>query len=211
MGVVLFQQSPNDEKWHLVAFLSKSLSVVKWNYDVHNKEMLAIIRALEEWQHFLEGTTHPVEIWTDHRNLQYFMMAKKLNRRQARWSLYLARFDFMLLHRPGCSMEKPNALSRRSDHGSRATDNENLVLLKPEFFAVHAMEGVDIEGEEKEILSEIQQGVKKGNQHGLVVKAVRKLGQTPNQSVHSLEWAEREELLFFCSKIYVPNLPNLCQ
>jgi len=47
--------------------------------DVHDKEILAIIHALEEWQHFLEGTTHPVEIWTDHQNLQYFMTAKKLN------------------------------------------------------------------------------------------------------------------------------------
>ena len=79
MGVVLSQQSPDDEKWHPVAFLSKSLSVIKQNYNVHNKEMLAIIHALEEWRHFLEGTTHPVEIWTDHQNLQYFMTAKKLN------------------------------------------------------------------------------------------------------------------------------------
>jgi len=68
-------------------------------------------------------------------------------------------------------MEKPNVLSQRSDHGSGAADNENLVLLKPEFFAVRAMEGVDVEGEEKEILLEIWQGVKKGNQHDPVVKA----------------------------------------
>ena len=53
------------------------------NYEIHDKEMLAIIRALEEWRHFLEGATHLVEIWTDHKNLEYFMMAKKLNRRQA--------------------------------------------------------------------------------------------------------------------------------
>ena len=58
------------------------------NYEIHDKEMLAIIRALEEWRHFLEGARHPVEIWTDHKNLEYFMTAKKLNRCQARWSLY---------------------------------------------------------------------------------------------------------------------------
>jgi len=63
--------------------------------------MLAIIRALEEWRHFLEGVTHLVEIWTDHKNLEYFMTAKKLNHRQARWSLYLARFDFLLHHCKG--------------------------------------------------------------------------------------------------------------
>jgi len=71
---------------------------VEQNYEIHDKEMLAIIRALEEWRHFLEGARHPIEIWTDHKNLEYFMTAKKLNRRQARWSLYLAHFDFKLTH-----------------------------------------------------------------------------------------------------------------
>ena len=69
-----------DRKWHPIAFYSKSLSSVEQNYEIHNKEMLAIICALEEWRHFLEGATHLVEIWTDHKNLEYFMMAKKLNR-----------------------------------------------------------------------------------------------------------------------------------
>ena len=81
---VLSQQSTADGKWHPVAFYSKSLSSVEWNYKIHDKEMLAIIRALEEWRHFLEGATYPVKIWTDHKNLEYFMTAKKLNCRQAR-------------------------------------------------------------------------------------------------------------------------------
>jgi len=105
-GAVLSQQSPEDNKWHPVAFLSKSLSPVEQNYEIHDKEMLAIVRALEEWRHFVEGAEHRCEIWTDHKNLQYFMTAKKLNRRQARWSLLLARFDFIMHHRPGKSMGK---------------------------------------------------------------------------------------------------------
>jgi len=79
---ILSQQLPREEKWHLVAFYSKSLSPVKWNYEIHNKEMLAIICALEEWRHFLKGAQYLVEIWTDHKNVEYFMMAKKLNCRQ---------------------------------------------------------------------------------------------------------------------------------
>ena len=66
-GAVLSQQNPADNKWDPVAFLSKSLSPVNRNYEIHNKEMLAIIRALEEWRHFLEGAEHQVEIWTDHK------------------------------------------------------------------------------------------------------------------------------------------------
>jgi len=61
-GAVLSQQSTTDGKWHPVAFYSKSLSSVERNYEIHDKEMLAIIRALEEWRHFLEGATHLVEI-----------------------------------------------------------------------------------------------------------------------------------------------------
>jgi len=129
IGAVLSQQSTTDGKWHPVVFYSKSLSSVERNYEIHDKEILAIIRALEEWRHFLEGATHPVEIWTDHKNLEYFMMAKKLNRRQAHWSLHLARFDFLLHHRSERTMGKPDALSRRANHRNRASDNENIVLL----------------------------------------------------------------------------------
>ena len=127
---VLSQQLPGEEKWHPVAFYSKSLSPVEQNYEIHNKKMLIIICALEEWRYFLEGAHHPVEIWIDHKNLEYFMTAKKLNRRQAQWSLYLARFDFKLVHCPGCSIEKPDALSRRPDHGKGTSDNEDMVLLR---------------------------------------------------------------------------------
>ena len=99
-GVVLSQQSPMDGKWHPVAFYSESLSSVEQNYKIHNKEMLAIIQALEEQKHFLKGVAHLVEIWMDHKNLEYFIMAKKLNYCQACWSLYLACFDFTLYHCP---------------------------------------------------------------------------------------------------------------
>ena len=69
----------DDEKWHPCAYLSKGLNDVERNYDVHDKEMLSIMRALEAWRHYLEGAKHKFKIWTDHRNLQYFMEAKKLN------------------------------------------------------------------------------------------------------------------------------------
>ena len=62
----------------------------------------------------MEGAIHLVEIWTNHKNLKYFMTAKKLNHCQARWSLHLARFDFLLHYRPGRTMGKLDALSRRA-------------------------------------------------------------------------------------------------
>jgi RNase H-like domain found in reverse transcriptase len=98
--------------------------------------MLAIVRSLEEWRHFVEGVEHQVEIWTDHKNLEYFMSAKKLKRRQACWSLLLARFDFLMHYRPGKTMGKSDALSWRSDHGSGAKDNDNMVLLTLNFLTI---------------------------------------------------------------------------
>jgi len=112
-GVLLMKCS--DEKWRPVAFISKSLSDTERNYEIHDKEMLAVVRCLEAWRHFLERAAVKFEIWTDYKNLEYFMKAQKLNQRQARWALYLSRFDFMLKHVPGSKMGKADSLSRRLD------------------------------------------------------------------------------------------------
>jgi len=66
--------------WRLVAFISKSLSDTERNYEIHDKEMSAIVKCLEAWRHFLEGIIIKFEIWTDNKNLEYFMKAQKLNR-----------------------------------------------------------------------------------------------------------------------------------
>jgi len=82
MGGVLSMEC-EDRLWRLVAFLSKSLNETERNYKIHDKEMLAIIRGLKNWRHLLEGAQFKFEIWMDHKNLEYFMKAQKLNRRQA--------------------------------------------------------------------------------------------------------------------------------
>ena len=81
-GAVLSQQYK--ENWHPVAFQSKSFNETERNYEIHDKELAAIIRALEEWRHHLEGQRLTMEIWADHKNLEYFMKAQNLTRRQAR-------------------------------------------------------------------------------------------------------------------------------
>jgi len=73
------------------------------------------------------------EIWTDYKNLEYFMKVQKLNKRQARWALYLLRFNFMLKHIPGSKMDKADSLSRRPYWGVGVErDNEDEMLVKPE-------------------------------------------------------------------------------
>ena len=104
-----------DELWRPVAFISKTLNETEHNYEIHDKEMLGVIHCLEAWRHFLEGARVKFEIWTDHKNLEYFITSQNLNHRQTRWALYLSRFDFVLKYVPGTKMGKANGLSRRSD------------------------------------------------------------------------------------------------
>ena len=130
MGRVLSMEC-KDRLWRLVAFLSKSLNETERNYEIHDKEMLAIIRGLENWRHLLEGTCFKVEIWTDYKNLEYFMKAQKLNWRQAQWALYLLRFDFILKYVPDTKMGKADGLSRRLDWKVNVDkDNKNQVFIK---------------------------------------------------------------------------------
>ena len=83
MGGVLSMKC-KDEKWRPVAFILKSLNEAERNYEIHDREMLAIIRCLDEWRHLLEGTQSKLKIWSNHKNLEYFMSSQKLNCRQAK-------------------------------------------------------------------------------------------------------------------------------
>lgn len=113
VGAVLSQRSATDQKLHPCAFYSHRLSPAEKNYDVGNRELLAVKLALEEWRHWLEGAEHPFIVWTDHKNLAYIQTAKRLNSRQARWALFFSRFSFTLTYRPGSRNLKPDALSRQ--------------------------------------------------------------------------------------------------
>ena len=89
-------QMQDDGLWHPVAFQSASMDPAERNYEIYDREMLAIIEALKDWRNFLEGLPEPFEIITDHQNLEFWKTAQDLSRRQARWALWLSRFDFHL-------------------------------------------------------------------------------------------------------------------
>jgi len=83
-SAVLSQKDMQTNLWYPVTFFSKSLDVHERNYEIYDKELLAVIQGLEEYRHHLEGHSHKIEIWSDHQNLIYFRTAQKLTRRQAR-------------------------------------------------------------------------------------------------------------------------------
>jgi len=165
--------------------------------------MLAIVRCLEAWRHFLEGAVVKFEIWTDHKNLEYFMKAQKLNRRQARWALYLSRFDFTLKHVPGSKMGKADSLSRRPDWEVGAEkDNENETLVKPEWLEARKTEVVEIIVDRVDLLEKVRKSKVKDDE---VVKAVEEMKRAGVKMLRDEEWREVDSIMYKKGKVYVPK------
>jgi len=106
-------------------------------------------------------------------------------------------------------MGKPDALLWRPDHGKGTSDNKDIVLLRLELIAVRALEGLHLEGPERDMLREICQGNQKGDQKEPIAKVARELRQTSSKTVHSAEWLEDDRVLWFRGKIYVPQNSDL--
>uniref|UniRef100_A0A0W0F2H4 Reverse transcriptase RNase H-like domain-containing protein n=1 Tax=Moniliophthora roreri TaxID=221103 RepID=A0A0W0F2H4_MONRR len=107
---------------HPIAFLSRTLTGAELNYDMHNKELLAIFKAFKLWHHYLEGAANPINVVTDHKNLEYFSTTKILTRQQVRWSEYLSAFNMVIRFWPGRLDAKPDALTRCWDVYSKEGD-----------------------------------------------------------------------------------------
>ena len=174
MGGILSMEC-GDGLWRPVAFLFKLLNETERNYEIYDKEMLAIIRGLEAWRHLLEGVQYKFEIWTDHKNLEYFMKAQKLNRRQARWALYLSQFDFTLKHMAETKMGKVDGLSRRADWKvGTDKDNDNQVFIKDNWIC--SMYEVVVEGPEVELVEKIKKVRSKDEDVVRIVEEMKKTG-----------------------------------
>ena len=171
------------------------------NYEIHDKEMLAIVRGLEAWRHLLKGAQTKFEIWTDHKNLEYFMKAQKLNRRQARWALYLSQFDFTLKHVAGAKMGKADGLSRRADWKVGVDkDNDNQIFIKDNW--IHSMYEVVVEGPEVDLLEKIKKARSKDED---VIKVVEEMKKTGVRELRGNEWKIEGDLVMKEGKVYVPK------
>ncbi|USP73296.1 Reverse Transcriptase [Curvularia clavata] len=129
LGAVLSQQCP-DGKWRPVFYHSRKFDEAELNYDVHDKELLGVVDAFEQWEVYLLGLPHTIEVFTDHQNLTSFMTTKKLNRRQVRYAEMLAQFDFKITHRAGSLNGAADALSRRSDLRGKGHKEPHDAVLK---------------------------------------------------------------------------------
>jgi len=137
-------------KWRPVSYRSKTMSDAECNYDIHDKELLAIVQAFHEWKRYTRGNPKPIRVLTDHKNLVTFMTTKELNERQARWMQELSQYNFKIEYRPGKEGGKPDALTRREGDlptagDKRLTQNVGILLPKERYWDIPENEEIRLD------------------------------------------------------------------
>jgi hypothetical protein len=127
---ICISQKQGDGKIRPIGFHSRKFTPAELNYDVHDKELMAVVTAFEQYEPYLIGAKHQVTVYSDHKNLTGFTTTKKLNRRQVRWAETLAQFDFKILHRKGKENGAADALSRRADYQIKKTIKHDAMLRR---------------------------------------------------------------------------------
>jgi hypothetical protein len=215
LGGVLSQR---DEQGVLrpVAFFSKNLAPAECNYDIYDKEMLAIIRALEQWRPELEGLKDPVQILSDHKSLEYFMTTKKLSRRQARWAEFLSAFKFKIVYRKGKANDLADALSRRPNEIPQDADDERIKGMERTLLPADRIEFQLCPIEQAEELPPplagpteqedptLPERVAAANRQDPKLEVIRQ-GLTEGQQSRYLGYATQDGLLFFKNRLCVPR------
>jgi len=199
IGGVLSQEQ--EGKWKPIAFLSRTIQAVEQNYEIYDKELLAIVEAFAKWRQYLLDAVEPFEVWTDHENLKYFREPHKLNGRQARWYLKLQDYDFTIKHTPGKMNTKADILSRKDQVNTRE-DNKDVQLLKDEIWTRKTTAKVTMLG--RKIVTE----------EGDIIKKIRKNNTREKEVVQALEknnglaW-EENRVAYIEGRVYVPNNKEL--
>ena len=139
MGAVLSQEgelNPRTHKptQHPIAYYSATFSPTERNYDIYERELLAVMKALEHWRPHLAATEIPVTVLTDHANLTYWKNPKKVNRRVARWFATLQDYNLRIKHIPGKLHAAPDMLSCPPNVDKGEEDNQDLTLLPTRLF-----------------------------------------------------------------------------
>lgn len=110
---ILFQYDPASGDIRPVAFHTRTMINAELNYNIYDKELLAIVEGFKEGRAYLEGSTHTIQVYSDHNKLQCFITTKQLSHRQARWLEHLSGFDFHIQYRAGRLGAKPDAMTVR--------------------------------------------------------------------------------------------------
>ena len=100
VGAILTQRDSRN-KSQAIGYFSKAFNAAERNYDIHDRELLAVLWGLEHWRPLLMGSPHEITLFTDHKNLEYYRHPQQINRRVARYIPRLADYNYQLVHKPG--------------------------------------------------------------------------------------------------------------
>ncbi len=123
VSIDVLSQKENDDLIKSITYFSKILSSAECNYEIYDKKLLAIIRCFEQWRVELQSIESFTNVLIDHKSLEYFMIIKKLNRRQTKWIEFLIEFDFKIAYQSEKKNDKADSLTRRFEN--RSTDESN--------------------------------------------------------------------------------------
>jgi transposase InsO family protein len=182
-----------------VAFLSKNLAPAECNYEIYDKELLAIVRCLEQWRAELEGTEIPIQVFTDHKALEYFAEKRKLTRRHARWAEILSQYNFKIIYRAGKQNAKADALSRRPNDPDPGDSTEQVLIPLERFEVLNLDE--DAEFESNSMLPE--QAMEANRQCGDFERIRTALDSDEGRKKYK-DYAMQDGLLVFRGRLCVP-------
>ena len=210
LGGVLSQYDDEGDL-HPVAFFSKKMIPAECNYEIYDKELLAIIRCLEHWRPELEGTDKPVEIYTDHKGLETFMISKKLTPRQVRWAEILADYNIQIQYQSGAKNAKADALTRmpgyRPDEDDERQRYREQVLLPPSRIQLDALSLCPIDAED-----DLYERVLEANKEDKDCNAYREAleaGETAHDGISLADCEVRDGALFKNGNLWVPGQMDL--
>jgi hypothetical protein len=173
------------------------------NYLIYNREMLGLVRTLEDWQHFLEGLPDPFEVLIDHKNMEWWLAMQNLNHRQARWTIYLSHFNFNICYIQG-KTNHMNVLSRSAilSKYEDGTDNRGVVVIKLEQLIAavqcHYMSDRD------SLTSHIHEA---SAREAEVIEGLKFLEKHAPHALTdgTMLWKEEDGLVFYKGKLYISN------
>ncbi len=120
----VLSQKERNELIKSIIYFSKTLSSVECNYEIYDKKLLTIIRCFEQWRAELQSVKLFINVLIDHKSLKYFMITKKLNKRQTRWIEFLVEFDFKIAYQSDKKNDKVDSFIKRSDDKSKNESND---------------------------------------------------------------------------------------
>ena len=197
-GAVL-KQIDDSGALHPCGFISHALTAAEQNYQIYDRELLAIIKGLTTWRHLLHGSPHTIIVHCDHKNLSYYRIAQRLTPRQARWSSFLSEFDLRIEHVPGTKLFEADALSRRPDHMDNSDQLDDVTVLPSERFI-------------RLIAEDLATNIKKAmanDDFGRILIEVTQTHHAPPIRSKLQDWTYANGIIYFLGKTYVPDQNNL--